>query len=102
MVEGELAELREAAGAPEGPAREAAVETEVGDVLFSVVNLARKLGADPELALRSAAARFASRVAAVEGLAAEQGLDHAALAALEPGAADRLWQEAKRRSGTGA
>ncbi|MST31317.1 nucleoside triphosphate pyrophosphohydrolase [Acidimicrobiaceae bacterium USS-CC1] len=102
VVEGELAELREADEAPEGPAREAAVEAEVGDVLFSVVNLARKLGADAELALRAAAARFASRVTAVEGLAAEQGLDQAALAALDPDAADRLWQEAKRRAGTGA
>ncbi len=46
---------------------------EVGDLLFATVNLARKLRVDPELALRSAAGRFRSRVEAAEQLAASDG-----------------------------
>ena len=46
---------------------------ELGDVLFAVVNVARKLAVDPELALRAAAERFKSRVSAAERLAASEG-----------------------------
>jgi uncharacterized protein YabN with tetrapyrrole methylase and pyrophosphatase domain len=73
------------------------VVAEVGDVLFSVVNLARQLDVDAEMALRAASARFAARVAGVERLAGERGIDDAALAGLDPAAVDELWQEAKRR-----
>lgn len=46
---------------------------ELGDVLFAVVNVARKLAVDPELALRAAADRFRGRVSAGEQLAASEG-----------------------------
>jgi XTP/dITP diphosphohydrolase/tetrapyrrole methylase family protein/MazG family protein/ATP diphosphatase len=46
---------------------------ELGDVLFAVVNVARKLAVDPELALRAAADRFRARVSAGEQLAASEG-----------------------------
>jgi XTP/dITP diphosphohydrolase/tetrapyrrole methylase family protein/MazG family protein/ATP diphosphatase len=46
---------------------------ELGDVLFAVVNVARKLAVDPELALRAAADRFRGRVEAGAGLAAAEG-----------------------------
>lgn len=46
---------------------------EVGDVLFAVVNVARKLNVDPELALRAAADRFRGRVSAGADLAASDG-----------------------------
>jgi MazG family protein len=46
---------------------------ELGDVLFAVVGVARKLGLDPELALRAAADRFKGRVSAGEQLAASEG-----------------------------
>ncbi len=46
---------------------------EVGDVLFAAVNVARKLGVDPELALRAAADRFRERVLSGSGLAASEG-----------------------------
>jgi nucleoside triphosphate diphosphatase len=46
---------------------------ELGDVLFAVVNVARKLAVDPELALRAAADRFKGRVLAGEQLAAAEG-----------------------------
>ena len=66
-VEGELEELRAAEGD-----RDAAFH-EVGDVLFAAVNVARKLHVDPELALRSASARFRGRVEEAERLAADAG-----------------------------
>jgi XTP/dITP diphosphohydrolase/tetrapyrrole methylase family protein/MazG family protein/ATP diphosphatase len=71
-VEEELAELRAA------ETREERFH-EVGDLLFSVVNVARKLKADPELALRAAADRFRERVEAAEALARAEGVDWSAL-----------------------
>jgi len=50
------------------------VAAEVGDLLFSVVNLARKLRVDPELALRHSALRFRERVEAAAGAAGADGL----------------------------
>jgi MazG family protein len=46
---------------------------ELGDLLFAVVNVARKLKVDPELALRSASERFRGRVTAAGDLAASEG-----------------------------
>ncbi len=46
---------------------------ELGDLLFAVVNVARKLKVDPELALRSASERFRSRVTTASDLAASEG-----------------------------
>ncbi len=45
----------------------------VGDMLFAAVNVARKLRVDPELALRSSATRFRSRVEAAEELSGRAG-----------------------------
>ena len=81
----ELEEVR-AADTPD------AVEDELGDLLFSVVNLARHLGADPEAALRRASAKFERRFRAVERLAAARG---ARLDALALDGLDALWDEAK-------
>ncbi len=47
---------------------------ELGDVLFSVVNVARHLGLDPESSLREAAAKFRGRFVAMERLAAARGV----------------------------
>ena len=68
-----LAELgRAGRPAPESePDR--AVEAELGDLLFTVVNLARFVNVDPELALRAATGRFRGRVELAERLAAEAG-----------------------------
>lgn len=52
---------------------------EFGDLLFAVVNVARKAGIDPELALREAAQRFERRVTGAAHLAAAEGRDWAAL-----------------------
>ncbi|HEU4450056.1 MAG TPA: nucleoside triphosphate pyrophosphohydrolase [Gaiellaceae bacterium] len=79
----ELAELREALAAapPAAPETEpdAAVVGEVGDVLFAVVNVARRLGTDPELALRAASRRFVERVERAAVLAGEDGRDWTSL-----------------------
>lgn len=58
-------ELRELRGKPSAD--------ELGDVLFAAVNVARRLGADPELELRQAAQRFRERVETAEALAADAG-----------------------------
>lgn len=68
--------------------------SELGDLLFAVVNLARHLGIDPELALRRSADEFAERFRGVERLAVRQGSD---LAALSLEQMDGLWEEVKRR-----
>ena len=67
---------------------------EYGDLLFVLVNMGRKLGIDPEAALRSASRKFAARFARVERLADEQGVE---LKALGLDALDDLWQLAKRQ-----
>ena len=51
------------------------VFAELGDLLFTVVNVARLVNVDPELALRATSARFVSRVELAEQLAAEAGAD---------------------------
>jgi tetrapyrrole methylase family protein / MazG family protein len=87
-VDEELAELREAVTA--GGTDE--IVSELGDLLFAVVNVARHLDVDAELALRAAANKFRRRFEAVEALAGERGIDlHAA--GLET--LDRLWEEVK-------
>lgn len=70
-----------------------AVMDELGDVLFSAVNVARFVKADPEEALTGATDKFIRRFAVVERLAAERGRDLAA-STLEQ--LDALWDEAKR------
>jgi tetrapyrrole methylase family protein/MazG family protein len=84
----ELDELEEAIAGGGGEGN--AVTEELGDVLFSVVNVARHLGLDPETALRDAAAKFRDRFVAMEALAAERGetID------------DRLWDEVKSGRGS--
>jgi MazG family protein len=84
----ELAELDAAVASND---REA-VEHEAGDLLFSVVNLCRKRGIDPEEALKKANRRFESRFAAVEQRAKDAGrpLSEHSLAQL-----DAYWNEAK-------
>jgi MazG family protein len=65
---------------------------ELGDVLFAGVNVARHLGADPELALREASGRFVARVDQAAKLAAREGLDFSALPVEEQ---DRWFDAAK-------
>ncbi|HEY1255455.1 MAG TPA: nucleoside triphosphate pyrophosphohydrolase [Terracidiphilus sp.] len=86
----ETAEL-EAEAASNDPARQPAVEAELGDLLFTVVNLGRHLGVDAEMALRGCNLRFRQRFRAME-LASERPLEELAPAELE-----ELWAGAKRK-----
>ena len=67
---------------------------ELGDLLFTMVNLSRWLGIRAEDALRQANRRFQARYTTMERLATERGLDFSLLP-LE--AKEELWQEAKRQ-----
>ena len=68
-------------------------ESELGDLLFSVVNASRWLGIEAETALRRSNRRFYSRFTTMERLARERGLDFESLSL---DAKEELWQEAKR------
>ena len=70
----------------------AEIESELGDTLFAVVNLARKLGLDAESALRAATERFGRRFAHLEETLAAQGK---AVRDASPEEQDRLWEAAK-------
>jgi len=96
-IEEELTEVRDelSRGAQPGAhgVPDPKLEEELGDLLFSVVNLCRKLGVHPSLALDKANVKFATRFQAVETLAKERGVDVRS-AGLET--LDRLWDEAKK------
>jgi tetrapyrrole methylase family protein / MazG family protein len=72
--------------------RRAALEEELGDLLFSAVNLSRFLGVDPALALHAANEKFSRRFRQVERRMAEAGVE---LAAEHMERMDGLWNEAK-------
>ena len=68
-----------------------AIEAELGDILFTAVNLARHLKVDPESALRATNAKFRRRFATMESAAGSS----AALAASTPDQLEILWDQAK-------
>jgi tetrapyrrole methylase family protein / MazG family protein len=85
-VHEEIEELKaEPAGSPEA-------EDELGDVLFSMVNVGRKMGIDPEQALRSTCAKFIRRFTEMERMAAGEGRD---LAEMGIDDMEALWRRAK-------
>jgi ATP diphosphatase len=88
-LEEEIGELRQEMDMGSEPAR---LEDELGDVLFSVANLARHLDIDPEAALRRTNAKFEYRFRFVEDRLreADRTLQDATLEEM-----DRLWEEAK-------
>jgi MazG family protein len=86
----ETAEL-EAEAASGDPARKPFVEAELGDLLFTAVNLGRHLGVDAEMALRGCNQRFRERFQLMEQ-AAERPLEE-----LGPAELEALWAEAKKR-----
>jgi MazG family protein len=93
-LESELAELKAELADEPAPETEADLRhfEELGDLLFAVVNVGRRLNVDPELALRSATGRFRDRVERAEELAAEDGSAWAELPLEEQ---DRYYDRAK-------
>ena len=69
-------------------------EMEFGDLLFTLANIARRLGIDSEAALREANKRFRRRFSAMEEVCQERGVDFSELSFDEQNA---LWEEAKKR-----
>ncbi len=88
-VDEELREFDEARASGD----RAAMQSELGDLLFAIVNLARKLNLDAEQALRDATDRFARRFGHLENALAAQGR---AVSDADPQEQDRLWEAAKR------
>jgi MazG family protein len=86
----ETAEL-EAEASSADPARKAAVEAELGDLLFTAVNLGRHLGVDAEMALRGCNRRFRDRFREMEA-AADRPLED-----LSPPELEDLWARAKKK-----
>jgi len=68
---------------------------EFGDLLFTLVNIARRLGVDSEAALREANRRFYHRFACMEELCRQRGLNFGDLSFDEQNA---LWEEAKKKA----
>ena len=91
-LEEEIAELREAVAA--GNASD--IRAELGDMLFSAVNVARKLKCDAEEQLTAASAKFVDRFEQMEQTAISGGHTLAELSLAEM---DRLWDDAKHREG---
>lgn len=87
----EIAEVHDAIASNDANA----VEDEIGDLLFTVVNLARHLKIDPEKSLTRSTAKFEKRFRRVEQLAADQ---NSHLNELDLAALDALWNSAKKDS----
>ena len=88
----ELGELRKAVESKQNASE---IALELGDVLFSVVNLSRHLGVDAETALRSAADKFRSRFQRVVALAEQRNLDLTKCSLTQ---LDELWEIAKQNN----
>jgi MazG family protein len=85
----EIAEIRQAVSENDP----AAIEAEIGDLLFSAVNLARKLGVDAETALSGANKRFFARFCYIEQTLRADGREVEGTPLQE---LDRIWDQAKR------
>ncbi len=89
-IDEEASELKEALATGD----KAKVEDELGDLLFSAVNVARFCGCEAETALDKATKKFMARFTITESLAKEKGIDMKT-ASLET--LDELWEEAKKK-----
>ena len=92
-LEAEVAAVRDGIGAVP-PKKADSVKAELGDVLFSVCNLARKLGVDAESAVEGSTAKFSERFRAVEAAAKAGGRNLKDMTLAEM---DELWEAAKAR-----
>ena len=97
-IEEELAEVRQHLNSSANPTDETRgeLESELGDLLFTCVNLCRKAGVHASLALDKANAKFEERFRGVERIARERGIDLQS-AGLE--ALDSIWNEVKAGNG---
>lgn len=89
-IDEELAELRHELDSGGTSER---IRDELGDLLFTCANLARKLKQDPETALRTTNRRFQTRFEYIERTLGQQGI---ALADTDMDTLEKLWQQAKK------
>lgn len=89
----ETLEVREAIASQD----QTAVEDEIGDLLFVVANLARRLDVDPEIALRNANDKFERRFKSMEIICRDKGINFTALTIEEQ---EACWQAVKRQEKT--
>ena len=90
QIESEISEFKKAINGDGDPFEE------LGDILFSAVNVARFIPADSELALTRACEKFAERFRIVEDLAAERGID---MKKSDLDQLNMLWAESKKTEG---
>ena len=90
-VKEELCELEEAMACGES----ASIEEEMGDLIFSLTSLCRKLKVEPEVALNKATEKFISRFDALESAVIAQGKD---INTLEMSELDTIWDQNKANS----
>jgi nucleoside triphosphate diphosphatase len=90
-IDEEVAELREEADKPHADA--ARVEEEMGDLFFALANLARKMGIEPEAALRKANDKFQKRFTALESRVTSEGKQVRDLSLQQ---LENLWQKLKQ------
>jgi MazG family protein len=96
-IQEEVDELREVTDVP-GPINRARAEEEMGDLLFSIAQLSRRLGIEPETALRKADDKFTTRFRQLERAVAESGR---AMKDMTIDELDAEWQRAKSQQGIG-
>ena len=89
-IQEEVDELREVGGP--GTLEQARAEEEMGDLLFAIANLSRKLGVEPETALRKANDKFTRRFESMEQAIAASGRSIRDMTIEE---LERQWQQAK-------
>lgn len=94
-MEEEMRELRHELAGPAPDGRRVAAE--VGDLLFTAVNVARRLQCEPETALKAANRKFRRRFAALEAELCRRGRDVAGSSAAE---LDEVWERVKTREGS--
>ena len=90
-IEEEVAEIREVVEA--GPLDHARAEEEMGDLLFTIANLSRHLGVEPETALRKANDKFTARYGTLEATVLASGRQVPEVSAEE---LEAIWQRVKR------
>jgi MazG family protein len=93
-IQEEVDELREVVRAP-ASAGHARAEEEMGDLLFSIANLSRQLGVEPETALRKANDKFTKRFETMEGAIEQSGRK---MSGMNLDELDREWQTAKTKT----
>ncbi len=84
VLRGEIVELEEA--------DDASIADELGDILFTAVNVARHLGVDPEIAIRATVDKFVERFRWMEGDFAARSAD---ISSATPADLEQAWQSAK-------